>query len=364
MGCDPYILAALRTPRGKGSAKGALHGVEPIALVTHLLDALEPRNRDPSPVFDDFILGCANPTGEQAGNLARSALVELSAQSRNRGPSPVFEVPGFVVNRYCTSGLDAIAIAASKVRAEDASLVIAGGVESVSRVAPPAMLGDIGPAADRCAVMDGIGREECDAYAHATREKAARAPRGRSIVPLAGLERDENTAFQPTVDELAAMAPLFGGVHTRGNSPSLADAAALTLVGDREAARRIGLVPRARVVASASAAADPVVMLTAGQIAVEKVLAKANVRAADVAVFEFAEAFAALCVRFMRALDVGHDRLNPNGGTIARGHAYGATGAALVVDALDELERRNGRYAVIGVSGAAGLGAAMLIERV
>ncbi|MFN0247928.1 MAG: beta-ketoacyl synthase N-terminal-like domain-containing protein [Kofleriaceae bacterium] len=351
MGCDPYILAALRTPRGKGSAKGALHAIEPIALVTHLLDAL---HGEAFPV-DDVILGCANPTGEQAGNLARAAL--LAAKWKT-------DVPGFMVNRYCTSGLDAIAIAASKVRARDASLVIAGGVESVSRVAPPAMLGDIGPAADRCAAMDGIGREECDAYAHATREKAKGAPRGGSIVPLVGLERDENTAFQPTVDELAAMPPLFGGVHTRGNSPSLADAAALTLVGDGEAARRIGLAPRARIVATASAAADPVVMLTAGQTAVEKVLARANIRAADVAVFEFAEAFAALCVRFMRALDVGHDRLNPTGGTIARGHAYGATGAALVVDALEQLERRNGRYAVIGVSGAAGLGAAMLIERV
>jgi acetyl-CoA C-acetyltransferase len=348
MGCDPYILAALRTPRGKGSRNGALHGVQPVELVTHLLDSLSVRS------VDDVVLGCANPTGEQAGNLARSA--SLAA----RGPN---DLPGFTVNRYCTSGLDAIAIAASKVRAVDASLVIAGGVESVSRVAQPAMLADIGPAADRCAVMDGIGREECDAYAHATREKAARAPRGRSIVPLAGLDGDENTAFQPTVDQLAAMPSLFGGVHTRGNSPSLADAAALTLVGDVDAARQNGLVPRARILASASAAVDPVVMLTAGQLAIEKVLAKANVRAADVTVFEFAEAFAALCVRFMRALDVGHDRLNPNGGTIARGHAYGATGAALVVDALEELERRNGRYAVIGVSGAAGLGAAMLIER-
>jgi acetyl-CoA C-acetyltransferase len=152
-------------------------------------------------------------------------------------------------------------------------------------------------------------------------------------------------------------------VHTRGSSPSLADAAALTLVGDGDAARRTGMAPRARIVATASVAADPIVMLTAGQAAVDKVLAKANVRAADIAVFEFAEAFAALCVRFMRDLDVGHDRFNPNGGTIARGHAYGATGAALVVDALEELERRQGRYAVIGVSGAAGVGAAMLIER-
>ncbi len=191
------------------------------------------------------------------------------------------------------------------------------------------------------------------------------------------------------MDELAAMPPLFAGdafaepnarsmawlrahglaaelrhVHTRGNSPSLADAAALVLVGDGEAARRIGLAPRARIVATASVAADPVVMLTAGQLAVERVLAKANVRAADIVVFEFAEAFAASCVRFMRALDVGHDRFNPNGGTIARGHAYGATGAALVVDALEELERRKGRYAVVGVSGAAGMGAAMLLERV
>lgn len=348
MSREAYILAGRRTPRGKGSAKGALHGIAALDLVTAVLDALDLRVPP-----DDFVLGCANPAGEQAGNLARSALLARE-----------HDLPGLVVNRYCTSGLDAIALAASKVRAGDAALVIAGGVESVSRVAPPAMLGDIGPAADRCATLDGIGREECDGYAHATREKAKRAPIGASIVPLGGLARDENIAFQPTVDELAAMPPLFGGVHTRGNSPSLADAAALTLVGTMDAARSLGLAPRARIVATAAAAADPGVMLTAGQLAVERVLAKANVRAADVEVFEFAEAFAALCVRCMRALDVGHDRFNPNGGTIARGHAYGATGAALVVDAVEELERRAGRHAVVGVAGAAGLGAAMLIERV
>lgn len=348
---DPFILAAVRTPRGKGSAKGALHATPPEVLVTHLLAHLGPRH------VDDLILGCANPTGEQAGNLARAALLAAAW--------PV-AVPGLMVNRYCTSGLDAITIAGAKVRGEDASLVLAGGVESVSRVPPPALLGDIGPAADRCAALDAISRDECDAYAHTTRAKAARAPINAAIIPLAGLQRDENTAYQPSRDELAILPTLFASaspIHTRGNSPSLADAAALVLVGDATAARRIDAAPRARIVASASVAADPRLMLTAGQAAVEMVLAKANLRPADVSVFEFAEAFAALCIRFMRALDVDHDRLNPNGGTIARGHAYGATGAALVVDALEELERRRERYAVIGVAGAAGLGSALLIER-
>ena len=373
----PYIVAALRTPRGKGSARGALHGHTPVTLVTHLLAALRARATDH---VDDFVLGCANPVGEQAGNVARSALLAAGW--------PV-AVPALMVNRYCTSGLDAIAIGAAKVRAGEVALVLAGGVESVSRVAPPTMLADIGVAADLIATIEGVSREACDEYAHGTRAKASAAPPGPSIVPIGDLARDENIGFQPTRDELAALPLLFDTaaytapnatanawlaasttprelrhVHTRGNSPSLADAAALALVGTAEAARRIGVAPRARIVATASAAADPVVMLTAGQDAVERVLAKVGVRAADVAVFEFAEAFAASCLRFMRMLDVGSDRFNPNGGTIARGHAYGATGAALVVDALEELERRRERYAVIGVSGAAGLGAAMLIERV
>ena len=386
---DAFVLAGVRTPRGKGSAKGGLHDVKPVRLVGGLLDALRPRLA--AAAVDDVILGCATQIDDQGANLARSATLLA-------GWDP--SVPGLTINRFCASGLEAVNLAASRIRGGDADLVVAGGVESVSRVTTFADRGPLyadpevmaaagtihmGVAADLVATLEGIDREACDRYAHATRDKARRAPPAPSIVPTHGLDHDENVAYQPSPGELAALPPVFaelgaGGqdaialarypqlarihhVHTRGSSPSLADAAGLLAIGDRATAERTGLAPRARIVATASCAGDPVTMLTAGQLAIDRALARAGLRAADIGVFEFAEAFAALCLRLMRDLDVGHDRLNPNGGTIARGHAYGATGALLVIDAIDELWRRGERYAVVAVSGAAGLGAAVVLER-
>lgn len=388
---DAFVLTGARTPRGKGSPRGGLHAVTPVRLVSGLLHAIRPRLGAAASDVDDLILGCATQIDGQGANLARSATLLAGWDAG---------VPGLTINRFCASGLEAIALASSRVRAGDASLIIAGGVESVSRVqtfadrgplyADPEVMAaagsiHMGVAADLCATLDGIDRDSCDRYAHATREKARRAAPSPAIVKLPGttLDDDENIGYQPSLDELAALPTIFGDlgqdpialarypqltaihhVHTKGSSPSLADAAALVVVGDRAAAERTGLVPRARIAATASCGSDSVTMLTAGQLAIERVLAKANLRAADIAVFEFAEAFAALCVRLMRALDISHDRLNPNGGTIARGHAYGATGAALLVDAIDELARREARYAIVAVSGAAGLGTAVLLERV
>lgn len=386
---DAFVLTGARTARGKASPKGGLHAVTPVRLVSGLLDAIGPRLG--GALADDLVLGCATQAGEQGQNLARSATLLAGWDAR---------VPGLTINRFCASGLEAIALGASRIRASDASLIVAGGVESVSRVTtfsdggplysdPEVMAAagsiHMGVAADLCATLDGTDRESCDRYAHATREKAKRAAPSPSIVKLPGttLDHDENIGFQPSEGELAALPTIFGDlgqdpialaryphlgsirhVHTKGSSPSLADAAALVALGDRAAAERTGLSPRARIVATASCGSDSVTMLTAGQLAIERVLAKANLRAADIAIFEFAEAFAALCLRLMRALDIGHDRLNPNGGTIARGHAYGATGAALLIDAVDELARREARYAIVAVSGAAGLGTAVLLERV
>ena len=389
-----FLLAGVRTPRGKGSAKGALHAIAPVRLVGHLLDSLGPRLAGAAP--DDVILGCATQTGDQGANLARSATLLAGWD---------VAIPGVTINRFCASGIDAINLGDARVRAGDATLIVAGGVESVSRVptfsdhgplyADPDVMAaagtiHMGVAADLVATLESIDRDACDRYAVATRDKARRAhaeQRRRSIVPMrvgdrVVLDHDENVGYAPTADELAALPSLFGEldqdaialarhpqlaairhIHTRGSSPSLADAAALVVLGDRTAADRTGLVPRARIVATATCAGDPVTMLTAGQIALERALARAGLRAADLDFIEFAEAFAALCVRLMRDLDLDHDRLNPNGGTIALGHAYGATGAVLVVDALDELERRGGRYAAIAVSGAAGLGSAAIIER-
>ncbi len=399
---DSFVLATVRTPRSKGSARGALAGVTPLALVVGLIDALRARGL-PADAVDDLVLGCASQTGEQGGNLARTAALVAGLDPRT---------PGVMINRFCASGLDAVNLAAARVRAGDLGLALAGGVESVSRVpmfsdggplwtdpAVRAAAGGIhmGVAADLVATLDDTPREALDAYALTTRARARAAwldgRAARSVVPVRGrdgevlLDRDELIDWAPTAAELAALPPAFaalgaagqdavaiarhpalatGGVrhlHTRASSPSLADAAALVVIGDADAAARTGLAPRARIVATATCAGDPVTMLTAGQDAIVAVLARAGLAADDIAVYEFAEAFAALCVRLRRDLGLDPARLNPGGGTIALGHAFGATGAILLANAVDELERTGGRYGIAAVSGAAGLGVATLIER-
>ncbi|KRB47977.1 acetyl-CoA C-acyltransferase [Terrabacter sp. Root181] len=404
-GGDAYVLDVVRTPRGRASSRGSLHGRTAIDLVVHLQRALVDRTRiDPERV-DDVTLGCATQVDEQGADLARTASLLAGW-----GPS----VPGVTLNRFCASGIDAVGQTAARVRARDLDLAVAGGVESVSRVpmfadrgalyADPAVvrrLGSVhmGIAADLNATLEGFTREELDAYGLETQTKAARAREegafARSLVPVPadddgpGLDHDELVRPDTTAASLAALPPAFAQLgadgqdalalaaadgirpldridhlHTVGTSPAVADAASLLLVGSARAARETGLAPRARVVAAASTAVDPVVMLTAGQSAVEQVLARADLSPADIDVFEFAEAFAALCLRFRRDLDVGPDRMNPNGGTIAMGHAFGATGAILVGQCVEELERRGGRWGVAAVSGAAGLGTAVLVERV
>jgi acetyl-CoA C-acetyltransferase len=373
---DAVIIAGVRTPRGKGSPKGALHDARPVDLVVHLLQALESRGVAPAAV-EDVLVGCATQVDGQGANLARIAALQAG-----------WSVPGGTVNRFCASGLDAIALASARVRAGDAALVIAGGVESVSRVP---MFSDRGPldtihmgvSADLIATLDRCDRDALDDYADRSRTKARAAPRPPSLVTTHGLDHDQFLDGAPDRAALATFPPLFGDrtadaarvhaaypdagalrhLHTKGNSPQLADAAALVAVADREMADRLALPARARIVATATCAVDPVIMLTGGQLAAERALARAGLVANDIAVFEFAEAFAATCLRFMRAFDVDHERLNPNGGTIALGHAFGATGAILALNVVDELERRGARYGVACVSGAAGLGSAMVIER-
>jgi acetyl-CoA C-acetyltransferase len=404
-GGDAYVLDVVRTPRGRASSRGSLHGRTAIDLVVHLQRALVDRTGlDPERV-DDVTLGCATQVDEQGADLARTATLLAGW-----GPS----VPGVTLNRFCASGIDAAGQTAARVRAGDLDLAVAGGVESVSRVpmfadrgalyADPAVvrrLGSVhmGIAADLNATLEGFTREELDAYGLETQTKAARAREdgafARSLVPVPadddgpGLDHDELVRPDTTAASLAALPPAFAQLgadgqdalalaaadgirplnridhlHTVGTSPAVADAACLLLVGSARAARETGLAPRARVVAAASTAVDPVVMLTAGQSAVEQVIARAGLSPEDIDVFEFAEAFAALCLRFRRDLDAGPDRMNPNGGTMAMGHAFGATGAILVGQCVEELERRGGRWGVAAVSGAAGLGTAVLVERV
>ncbi len=387
---DAFVLAGVRTPRGKASPRGALHGTSPLQLVTTLLGALPVPARE----VDDVLLGCATQVDAQGCNLARTAALVAG-----------WDVPGATVNRFCASGLDAANLGAARVRAGDASVVVAGGVESVSNVpmfsdrgplyADPVVMAAVGSvhmgiAADLVATREGFAREQLDAYALGTRERARRGwasgVAASSVVPVAGCTRDELVDHAPSAAELAALPPAFAELgaagqdavvrarfpelrelrhlHTRATSPPLADAAALLLLGDAAAAVRLGLRPRARIVGSFTCADDPVIMLTAGQTAVERALARAGLHARDIDVFEFAEAFSALCLRFQRDLDARDDRFNPHGGTLALGHAFGATGAILLLNVVDELERRGGRYGVAAVSGAAGVGVATIVERV
>lgn len=398
---DAYVLDFVRTARGKGSARGALHEHTPVDLVVALQRALVQRTALDTGTVEDVVLGCAGQVDEQGANLARTATLLADWGDR---------VPGVTLNRFCASGIDAVAQTAGRIRGGDLDLGVAGGVESVSRVP---MFTDRGPlwsdpdtirrigsvhmgiAADLNLTIDGWTRAQLDCYGLESQTKAAKAWDGdfydRAVIALPGPDgvpaaRDELIRSGTTAESLAALAPAFaelgasgqdaialaahpevGSVrheHTVGTSPALADAACLLLIGTRSAAHSAALRPRGRIVASASAATDPVIMLTAGQQAVEAVIAKAGLMPADIDVFEFAEAFAALCLRFRRDLDTGPGRMNPHGGTIAMGHAFGATGAILVGQCIEELEERDGRYGVAAVSGAAGLGAAVLIERV
>lgn len=396
------VVDTVRTPRGKAKPGGGLSAVSPLEMVVQLLRALQHRTCLDPAVVDDVILGCATQTGEQGGNLAKTAAL-VAGWSES--------VPGVTINRFCASGLDAVNLAAAKVTAGMADVVVAGGVESVSRVPMYAdeapLYGDsavaaqtggglfMGVAADLVATLEGFGRDELDAYGVQSHRRAAAAwQEGRFAPSLVLIENaagevtlttDEHVRPESTVAAAATLEPAFAEIgaeghdafvlsrfrhlaevrhlHHRGNSPSLADGAGAVLVMSERRAAELGIEPRARVRAAATASVDPIVMLTAGQLAVERVMAAAGMRSADVELFEFAEAFAAVCLKFQRDLDVEPERFNVNGGTIAMGHAFGATGAILTATLLDEMERRNAGAGIVGVSGAAGLGVATVLER-
>jgi len=400
-GTDAVILDYVRTPRAKASAKGSLHDRSATDLLIGLERSLMERTGLDCRLVDDVVVGCASQVDDQGANIART-----SALLAGWGD----HVPGVTLNRFCASGIDAVAQTAARLRGGDVAVAVAGGVESVSRVP---LFADRGPlwtdpstiralgsvhmgiAADLNATIEGFRREDLDRYGVETQQKSAAAWASGafvgSVVPVVpsdigpGLDHDELVRPETTLESLAALPPAFAQLgadgqdeialsaypvvssidhlHTVGTSPQMADAAALLLLATPESAEVTGLVPRGRIIAAATTAVNPVVMLTAGQTAVVDVIQRAGLRPADIDVFEFAEAFAALCLKFRRDLDAGPDRMNPNGGTMAMGHAFGATGAILVGSCLEELERRDGRYGVAAVSGAAGLGVAVLIER-
>ena len=404
MTTEAFIFDAIRTPRGRGKENGSLHGTKPVSLVVGLIDALRKRNPGLDPAaIEDIVLGVVGPVGDQGGCIARTAALAA-------GLPPT--VAGFQLNRFCASGLEAVNIAAQKVRAGFEQLVIGGGVESMSRVPMGAdggaMMNDPATAYDTYFVAQGIGadliaqiegfsREDVDTYAVRSQELAAKAWAGgyfgNSVTPVVDqngitvLDRDEFMRPGTTVEGLGQLRPSFatmgqaGGfdavalqkyhwvekiehVHTAGNSSGIVDGAALVLVGSERAGREFGLVPRARVVATATSGADNTIMLTGPTPATEKLLAHTGLTAADIDLFEINEAFASVALKYQKDFDIPDEKLNVNGGAIAMGHPLGATGAMLVGTMVDELERREARRAVVTLCIGGGMGLATLIERV
>jgi acetyl-CoA C-acetyltransferase len=396
-----YVYDAVRTPRGKGRPDGGLHDIAPVELVATLTRELAARHGLPADAIDDLLLGCVTQVGDQGGNIARVVALYAGLSSK---------VSGITLNRYCSSGLDACNFAAMKVMTGQDQLVLGGGVESMSRVA---MLSDrgsfytdpelisaarfvpMGVAADLIAGLDAISRQECDAYAVSSQQRAGRArDEGRfrrSIVPVrqrgsgAIVSEDEIIRAGVTVEQLDGFEPAFGQaaahyqaafrqafpglhaydpVHHKGNSPGVVDGASLVLIGAAAAGSRLGIRPRARVASMANASGNELLALTGGIDAARKALGRAGMGFDDVDVIEFNEAFAATSVKFLRDTGVDPERFNANGGAISLGHPMGATGGMLVGMALDELERRDGAIALISVSGAAGSGTATVLERV
>lgn len=394
------IIDALRTPRGRGNPKGALAGIKPAELLAQPLRALAGRHGFDTAEVSDVVVGCVTQTGQQGANVGKMATL-LAGWSD--------AVSSVTINRYCASGLSAVQFAAWQALAND-GLAVGGGVEMMSRVPMASDQGPlthdselqqatqlvpIGIAADAVATLEGFSRADCDAYALASQQRAMQAREQgwlRSLVPVSGgagqtlLARDETPRAGTTLESLAQLSPAFAAlgqdqgydamlcrrhglaaldhVQHAGNSPAMADGASAVLLASPGAAQRLGLRARGRILAVADAGADHTLALTGAVDATRRLLQRAGLTVADIDLFEVNESFAALMLHYMRHLGVDHARLNVNGGAIALGHAMGSTGSALLGTALDELERRGARRAVVAICGAAGLAVAMLIERV
>ena len=400
---DAYILDAVRTPRGRGRKDGSLHTITPVQLAAQTLAALRDRNELDTSRVEDVVLGCVTPVGEQGANIARvAALVAGYDES----------VPGKQLNRFCASGLEAVNSAAAQVMCGQSDLQVAGGVECMSRV-PMGSDGGAwaidpqvawqqyfvpqGISADLIATLEGFTREDVDAFAVESQRRAAAAQQSgyfdRSLVPIKDvigqvvLARDEYLRPGTTMEDLAKLKPAFvqpgeeGGfdavaiqrypqveainhVHTAGNSSGIVDGAAAVLLGNKKIARKLGVRPRARIRGFASIGSEPTIMLTGPAAASRKALKKARMAASDIDLWEINEAFASVALRFMRDLGLTPDKVNVNGGAIALGHPLGATGAVILGMALDELERRELRTALVTLCIGAGMGTATIIERV
>ncbi|HEY6934320.1 MAG TPA: acetyl-CoA C-acetyltransferase [Marmoricola sp.] len=401
---EAFVYDAIRTPRGKGKKDGSLHGTKPIDLVVGLIHEVQRRNPglDPHRV-DDVVLGVVSPLGDQGGDIAKTAALAAGLPET---------VSGVQLNRFCASGLEAVNQAASRVRGGFEELILAGGVESMSRVP---MGSDGGPwatdpatafatsfvpqgiGADLIATLEGFTREDVDAFAVESNQRAAKAwADGRfakSVIPvkdqngLTVLGHDEFIKPESTVEGLGRLKPSFAGigqqagfdsvalekyhwveridhVHHAGNSSGIVDGAALVAIGNEQVGSDLGLTPRARIVSAAVSGADPTIMLTGPAPAARKALAKAGLETGDIDLFEINEAFAAVAMRFMRDLGISHEITNVNGGAIAMGHPLGATGAMILGTLVDELERRDLRHGLATLCVGGGMGIATIVERI
>lgn len=403
MSQEACVFEALRTPRSRGKASGELHEVKPIDLIVSLMDELQSRYSLDTSQVDDVVLGCVTPVGDQGADIAKGAAQKAQWD---------IDVPGVQLNRFCASGLDAVNTAAMKVRSEWNDLVVAGGVESMSRVPmgsdggafalDPATNWEThfvpqGIGADLIATLEGFSRNDVDRYAVQSQQRAAAARDAghfdKSVVPVKDLnglmilERDSYIRPETTLEGLGELKPSFiipGGmgfdfvaqqkyphverinhVHTAGNSSGIVDGAALVLVGSEGKGQALGLRPRARIRSAALVGTDPTIMLTGPGPAAKKALKIAGMQASDIDLFEINEAFASIVLRFMKDLDLtSDDNVNVNGGSIAMGHPLGATGAMILGTVLDELERADKSTALIALCVGGGMGIATILERV
>ena len=400
---ETFIYDHVRTPRGKGRADGSLHEVTPVWLASRPLVALRERNALDTRQVHDVVMGCVGPVGEQGGNIARMAVLNADYDQ---------SVPAVQIDRACGSGLEAVAFAAAKVMGGQADLAIGGGIEMMSRV-PMGSAGGAwaqdpqlasktyfvmqGISADLLASLHGYSRADNDAYAAESHRRAAQAWAegrfARSVVPvqdfvgLTLLERDETIRPETSVQTLAALKPAFDEmgrkygydavalqrypeveriehVHHAGNSSGIVDGAAAVLVGNALAGRKLGRKPRARIRSFAAIGSEPTLMLDGPSVAARRALERAGMAAADIDLWELNEAFSSVVLGVMDALDSPHERINVNGGAIAMGHPLGATGPMILGTVIDELERSGKATALVSLCVAAGMGSAMIIERV
>lgn len=401
---DAFIYDAVRTPRGRGKKTGSLYEVKPVDLVTGLMRSVQERNPSMDPhQIEDVVLGCVTPVGDQGANIAKTAALAAGLP---------YDVAGVQLNRFCASGLEAVNQAAQRVRSGWEDLILAGGVESMSRVpmasdgGPLAMdpatafAGDFVPqgiGADLIATIEGYSREDVDTFAAESQARAAKAMANgyfnKSLIPVKDingvtvLDHDEFVREGTTVESLSTLKPSFadigemGGfdsvalekyhwvdkinhVHHAGNSSGIVDGAALMLIGSEAAGQKNGLTPRARILSTAVHGSEPTIMLTGPGPASHKALEKAGLKASDIDLLEINEAFAAVALRLMK--DLGgypHDQTNVNGGAIAMGHPLGATGAMILGTLVDELERRDLRYGLATLCVGGGMGIATIVER-